>query len=181
MVNDGLASAQCRGIIVRQMRASDIPGVARAHIAAWRVAFRGILSDRTLDGLRVEHFEGAWQEIIQRENRTNLVAEQGGEILGYVAFGPTHDLQDDARPPGEIYGIYVHPDHWRVGAGRSLMSQALKQLRGQGFTRVIVWTMAGNAISRGFYEKNRFVLDGGERTSERGGERFQELVFTRAL
>jgi ribosomal protein S18 acetylase RimI-like enzyme len=82
---------------------------------------------------------------------------------------------------GEIYGIYVHPDHWRVGAGRRMLAQAVEQLRQQGFTRTIVWTMADNAISRGFYEKNGFVLDGGERISKRQGERFKEVSFARDL
>jgi ribosomal protein S18 acetylase RimI-like enzyme len=161
------------------MRRSDIPGVARAHIVAWQRAFRGILSDKLLDGLSVERSEAAWREIIQRENRTNLVAERNGVVLGYVAFGPAHDCDADMPPPGEIYGIYVHPEYWRLGAGRSMLFQALERLKEQGFARVIVWTMADNAISRGFYEKTGFLRDGQERISERHGEQFREIRFVR--
>jgi ribosomal protein S18 acetylase RimI-like enzyme len=163
------------------MNASDVPGVARAHVAAWQKAFRGILSDKLLDSLSVERSEAVWRELLQREGRTHLVAEQGDVILGYVAFGPAQAPDASALPVGEIIGLYVHPDHWRMGAGRRLLQQAIEALRGRGVPRVFVWTMAENALAKAFYQKNGFIADGRERTSQRQGESFREVRFFRPL
>jgi ribosomal protein S18 acetylase RimI-like enzyme len=163
---------------VRRMLVSDIAKVARAHLAAWQAAYAGILSDTLLDGLSQPQFERAWREIIRVPDRTNLVAEREGHVVGYIAFGPLSEQQED-RTTGEIYGLYVHPDHWRRGAGKQLLAAALAQLGEQGVARVVVWSMRDNPIGRRFYHKNGFCLDGYGREGERHGERFLEVRLSR--
>jgi ribosomal protein S18 acetylase RimI-like enzyme len=158
--------------VVRPIVASDVAAVACAHLAAWQRAFRGILSDALLDGLRVEEREVVWRQIVQAQDRTTLVAERDGAVLGYVGFGPPHDCDRGLRQAGEIYGIYVHPDHWRRGIGGALLSQATAQLKQADYARVLLWTTVDNATARAFYARNGFSADGAERTSERHGEQF---------
>ena len=50
------------GIIIRQARIEDADGIARAHMASWRVTYRGIIRDETLDALRLEERAEMWRE-----------------------------------------------------------------------------------------------------------------------
>lgn len=165
---------------IREMTESDVPAVARCHAASWQTAFRGIVSDGLLDGLTVLQFQETWTHILKRANRTNLVAESETEILGFVAFGPP---PSDDRPgqdeTGEIYGIYVHPDHWRNGTGGQLLTSAFHRMTTAGFARTIVWTMADNSTSRRFYEKEGMKLTGRTRTSVRRSEEFEEVEYVK--
>jgi ribosomal protein S18 acetylase RimI-like enzyme len=167
---------------VRRMRDADIPDVARAHAraqrAAWQAASTGIPSDAGWDGLSELDFERAWHEIIRRPNRTNLVVEREGYVVGYIAFGPLSDQKDDTAT-GEIYGLHVHPGHWRHGAGGQLLAAALEQLDERGVTSVVVWSMRDNPIGRRFYHKNGFCLDNYGREAERHGEKFLEVRLSR--
>jgi len=160
---------------VRQMAPSDIPAVAQAHRRAWQVAYRGILSDGLLDGLSQAEFERNWQGILRRPNRTTLVVEREGRVVGYAAFGPSHEGQENGSAACEIIGLYVHPDHWGQGAGGRLLAEALAQLGQRGFARTIVWTMRDNALARRFYEKHGFRLDGYGRESQCHGESLTEV------
>ncbi len=177
---------QDRGTMnVRRMRDSDIADVARAHMAAWQAAYTGILSDASLDGLSQPEFERAWHDIVRRPNRTSLVVEREGRVVGYIAFGPLPDQPDDAAT-GEIYGLYVHPNHWRSGAGGQLLAAALEQLDDRGVAQVVVWVMRDNAIGRRFYQKHGFRLDSYGREAERHGEKFppgmaREVRLSRAI
>ena len=166
---------------IRVLKELDIPQVANAHVSAWKRGFRGILSDAYLDNLTVEQFEAVWHVVQNQQDRTNLVADVDDQVIGFVAFGPTRGGDVDADNVGEIYGLYVHPDHWRMGAGGQLITEALKQIKAQAYTEVILWTMTDNQISRGFYEKKGFCLDGATRISERSGETFEEVRFKISL
>jgi ribosomal protein S18 acetylase RimI-like enzyme len=164
---------------VRQMAPTDIPAVAQAHRRAWQVAYRGMLSDAVLDGLSQAEFEHNWQGILRRPNRTTLVVEREGRVVGYAALGSSHEGQDNGSTAGEIIGLYIHPDHWGQGAGGQLLAEALAQLEQRGFARAIVWTMRDNALARRFYEKHGFRLDGYGRESQRHGERLTEVRLSR--
>ena len=37
-----------------------------------------------------------------------LVAEEGGQVVGFVVVGPA----EDPEGAGELYAINVDPDHW---------------------------------------------------------------------
>ena len=67
---------------------------------------------------------------------------------------------------GEIYLIYVHPDHWDSGAGRALMVAGLDFLRSAGFTEAVLWVLPTNDRARRFYERGGWVEDGVTRVEE---------------
>jgi ribosomal protein S18 acetylase RimI-like enzyme len=166
---------------IRKMTKLDVADVARCHVASWQMAFRGILSDRLLDNLITSQFEENWVRILERPSRVNLVAESKTSILGFVAFGPPNDDTVTLDGTGEIYGIYIHPDHWRIGAGGQLLRSAFRQLSAAGLMRAIVWTMTVNQMSRRFYEKEGMTLTGRTRMSERQSEKFEEVEYMKEM
>jgi ribosomal protein S18 acetylase RimI-like enzyme len=65
-----------------------------------------------------------------------------------------------AGETGELYALYVTPDHWSTGAGRALTDAVLDGLRAAGYRRVVLWTLTENARARRFYAKAGFAPDG---------------------
>lgn len=143
-------------MLVRAAAETDADAVARVHFDAWLAAYRGLLPDRVIDGLRLETFETRWRERLALGVLDTLVAERGDELLGFATIGPGRD--DDALPDqGELYALYVHPGHWRTGVGRALWKQARAALQGHGFTEAVVWVLEANDRARRFYEQAGFV------------------------
>lgn len=164
-------------MIIREIRSSDIVSVAEAHSAAWRVAFRGILSDSLLSDFGGTALEQIWAEIICRPNRTNLVAIESDRAIGFVGFQSAPNDSGEA----EIIGIYVHPEFWRLGAGSALLSEAVIRIAASSARSTFLWTMNENRISQRFYEKQGFVCTHDFRVSERRGESFTEVKYRKEI
>jgi GNAT superfamily N-acetyltransferase len=97
-----------------------------------------------------------------------FVAVEDGEIAGFAALAvPARGI--DEPGVGEITGLYVHPDHWRRGIGRSLVDASGAELRDEGCDVVAVWTYEDGPQSRGFYAALGFEPDGARMLDERTG------------
>ena len=79
----------------------------------------------------------------------NLVAERDGTVVGWASSAEPGDA-DATSLTGELWGIYVHPDHWRTGAGGALMQAALDHLAAEGYTEATLWVFEENAAGEGF-------------------------------
>jgi ribosomal protein S18 acetylase RimI-like enzyme len=108
---------------------------------------------------------GRWQELLADPAHAFLMAEHGGELLGYISCGAS---RDDAAPPdvGEVRSLSVSPAAWRRGVGRTLMSAGLDELRRRGFAEATVWSFADNDRANAFYEASGFTRDGAEKRQE---------------
>ncbi len=158
--------------LVREAAESDIPALARLHVAAWRLAYGGILPPRLLAALSEDEFERIWSGLLRDAARTTLVVCAGAaaQPAGFVAFR--------REPEAEIIGLYVDPAHWRTGLGTLLMSTALQRMAGA--PRVVLWVMRDNARARSFYERAGFAPTGARRESARHDVRFDEVEYARA-
>jgi GNAT superfamily N-acetyltransferase len=117
------------------------------QVETWKAAYRGTVPDAFLDEMdSAERTERRRQGFGERpERRTTWVAEEGGEIVGFVAFGPCRD--DDASATyGELDAIYVISDRWRRGIGTALHDACLAELRGRGFSEATLWTLDANLV-----------------------------------
>lgn len=177
---------------VRPAAVDDAPGITHAHIAAWQVAYRGIFPDRFLDDMSLDFGDRMrrWEVIIvapDQPDTVTLVAEREDEILGWLSYGPSRDepavipSAGASRPVGEIYGIYVHPDHWRTGAGTALIGAGLAGLESDGYGEATLWVLEGNPAARRFYERHGWREDGARDQFERGGVPAVEVRYRRPL
>ncbi len=159
------------------MLAQHIDDVAEAHCRAWQKAFRGILSDRLLDDLQPSDFAAGWKHHLHQSERTNLVYVNERETaLGFISFGPPKAKRAPCRT--EIYGIYVHPDHWRSKIGQQLMEAAVLRICSHpNFNGIILWVMAKNQRSRQFYEQFGYQKTKQSRLAIRNGESFMEVQY----
>jgi ribosomal protein S18 acetylase RimI-like enzyme len=145
---------------IRRATVEDAYGIALVHVRSWQVAYRGHMPDEFLDGLDVENRVNMWRELTQDPDKIVFVAENTeGKIVGFSALGASRDA--DANPKtAELVAIYVHPEKWREGIGRALLSASLDQLRKLELDQVTLWVLEGNQRARSFYESFGFIQDG---------------------
>jgi GNAT superfamily N-acetyltransferase len=106
-----------------------------------------------------------------------LVAEIDGEIVGYVSVGPCRDEPSE----GELYAIYVHPEHWGTGIGRELIQAGEQRMRELGHQEAVLWVLEDNPRARRFYEAAGWSTDGTTRPIELLGVEVPEVRYSKSL
>jgi ribosomal protein S18 acetylase RimI-like enzyme len=128
-------------------------------------------------------------------------------VVGYASYGPERSIQAfppttprasapaaTGRPPavpglteaglagqvGEVYALYVAPEWWSTGTGRSLMSRAVAALTDAGYERAVLWVLEANARARRFYERAGWACDGASNVLDGLGG-VVEVRYTRPL
>ena len=105
--------------------------------------------------------------------RVLIVEDEIDGIIGLTSFGPVRDK--GLGMDGEIYTLYVDPDHVGRGAGSTLLHGAFAGLKEGKFQACLIWSHALNN-ARFFYE----AMGGqriGERTTRLGGAPVPEIGF----
>ena len=136
--------------MIRHARVEDAEAVARVQIASWRGAYAHLFTDEQFEGISLEERTAFWRRFCP------LVAEDDGEVVGFVAVGHAND--DDAD--GQLYAIYVRPDRWDTGVGRELMHAGEERLRELGHGSAVLWVFEDNPRVRRFYERAGWATDG---------------------
>ena len=143
-------------MLVRAAQTADLLDAAQARVASWRTAFAGLVPQDFLDGMDAEAIAASWATSIATGRSRLYVALTGEQVVGYAGVGPERDPQAPANT-GELYALYVHPDHWGSGAGRALMDAALADLRSAGCNAAWLWVLEANARGRRFYARYGFT------------------------
>lgn len=143
-------------VMVRPARTDDALAVAGVHVRSWQAAYRGLLPDAYLDGLRPE--ERMTRYTFDSDDPVvphTVVAVDSGVLCGFATTGRCED--PEAPGAGELQALYVDPSSWGAGSGRTLIEEARSRLGELGFTTAVLWVVVGNERARRFYR-----LDGWE-------------------
>jgi ribosomal protein S18 acetylase RimI-like enzyme len=156
-------------VIIRPAQVPDAEAIAQVRVAAWRAAYRGLMPASYLDRADLEATEA--EQLRDRlrgigDGARVSVAEVGGEIVGYCAYGCVGE--HDAEPSrGGVYDLYVHPDVWHRGVGRRLLMYATEYFKAQGFGEATLFVFEENRRARTFYEQAGWKTDGHRAIDER--------------
>ena len=136
----------------------DAMAVARVHVRAWQVAYRGLMPEDHLAGLRPEERARRYDFAGGDPARPRtMVAVEADTILGFATISSARD--EDAVGRGELCALYVEPDCWGRGIGQALASAARGDLSRQGFTKAVLWVVAGNTRAERFYRADGWARD----------------------
>lgn len=163
--------------MITEFRTGHIHDISHAQVAAWQIGFAGILSEKILSALSIESFKSNWESILKNKNRTNYIWQnKHNEVIGFISYGPPKD--STLSNSIEIYGLYVHPDHWRQSIGSKLIGFAIDQIIQKNTNqKIVLWVMQENLSSLQFYNKNGFELNEMNRQSQRYQDQFVEVLM----
>ena len=158
--------------MIRRGAAADAEGVARVQVETWQAAYAHALPPEQLQALSIE-------EAVERHRRwpPTFVAVQRGQIVGFVSVGSSRDPDTDA----ELFAIYVHPEHWGTGVGRTLIESGEEELRTLGHEEAILWVLDDNPRARRFYELAGWSVDGAAREIRLFGFDISEVRYAKQL
>jgi GNAT superfamily N-acetyltransferase len=144
--------------MVRDARPQDAGAIAQVHTHSWQIGYEHAFPAEALAGISAERRRAFWTSYLATvpPRSAVLVAEVDEAVVGFASVGPTRDDES----VGELYAIYVDPDHWGIGLGRALIAEAENRLRAAGFREAILWVLDDNPRARRFYEAAGWVHDG---------------------
>jgi L-amino acid N-acyltransferase YncA len=135
---------------IRRATTEDAHRIATIHVEAWRAAYRDLVPNSVLQRQSVEKRRAFWAKQIGSGASHTLVAEDQGNVIGWIDFGKCRDA--DAEADAEVYAIYLEPTWLRHGIGSALLRNMLTQVSRDGRRRVAVWVLADNHPAVRFYE-----------------------------
>jgi ribosomal protein S18 acetylase RimI-like enzyme len=116
-----------------------------------------------------------WDDDVARHAPPNamLVAiDEADRLIGFTAVHPAE---------GEMFLLFVHPDHAGRGVGRALLEAAHEVLRSAGCRESFLYTHEQNERAIAVYEAVGYRRDGTVRESEFRGIHLREPRLVKAL
>jgi len=156
---------------VRAATWEDVEGIQRVAHRSWTAAYADVLGQETIDAQVAEWYSNEFiKRSILRPESSYFVVTVDGEVVGYASGGPSETGED-----GELYTLYVDPDHWGNGLGTHLVECVEADLRDGGFDRMRIRVLAENEVGISFYESRYERTDAG--TTNLMGEAYDEYVY----
>lgn len=166
---------------VRPAEMRDAKAIAEVHAAAAKAAYKDILPEDELRALAPVTREAKWREAIEFSDPQVHVAELDDEIVGFVAFDRSRDPKTPSTT-GEIWSIYVKPEHWGKGVGVALWDAAREGLEEEGCTSVTIWVPIRNDRAMRFIELAGFKREmKTAKTTALGTVKIEEIRLKRAV
>jgi GNAT superfamily N-acetyltransferase len=170
-------------MLLRAAEPSDALAVAQVHVRSWQGAYRGLMPDDYLDGLRpqdrAEHY--TFGPPTSADQPVTWVAVDGGAIQGFATATATVPPDEGPSGCGLLNALYVDPRWWGTGVGRALMVDARSRLVASGCAEAVLWVMVGNERAQGFYRTDGWEADGARQIGLVWGQPVDEVRFRRSL
>jgi ribosomal protein S18 acetylase RimI-like enzyme len=164
---------------VRPAAMRDAKAIADVHVASARAAYVDILPEDQLRALAPSTREAKWREAIEFSEPQVHVAVLSEEVVGFVGFDRSRDPKTPSTT-GEIWALYVKPEHWGKGVGVALWDAARDGLEEEGCTLVTVWVPLRNDRALRFYELAGFKREmKTAKTTLLGGTKIEEIRLKR--
>lgn len=160
--------------MVRWATVDDAPELADVHVSSWQAAYAGILPEEFLDGLDREQRTRWWRRFI--DDGVMVHVSEAGRVVGFCHAGDSDD-----EDWGEVFAIYVHPDHWGEAHGHALLVAGEATLVARGHERALLWVLESNERGRRFYERQGWSVGDPFRVEEIGGVQVTEVRYEKDL
>ena len=132
-------------VTIRAATSTDARAIAAVHVASWRVAYQGIVSEAVLNQLSVRRRSQHWTKLLSEHNVADVVyvaVDEQDEIIGFAHGG--QERENDPTFSGELFAIYLLQETQRMGIGRNLALTLLHHLQSQDHAKILIWVLASN-------------------------------------
>jgi L-amino acid N-acyltransferase YncA len=163
---------------IRPAKEDDVQAIANVYVETWRSTYAGILPDKVLIEMSTERQMVMWARAIRHaggpaEEQIQVLEDEQANVIGVGSCGFNRDRASSYG--GEVYTLYIHPDHQNQGYGEQLLAGLFDIMIAQGYTAAVIWVLSLNP-SRFFYE----VMTGkrvGERDEKLWGTVLNEIAY----
>jgi ribosomal protein S18 acetylase RimI-like enzyme len=160
--------------VIRWATVDDAEDLADTHVASWQKAYAGIFPEPFLSQLDRGARARWWRRHI--DGGASVLVSNVERVVGFCTFGTS---DDDGW--GEIFAIYVHPEHWGDGHGYELLLAGEEALRERSHERALLWVLEANERGRLFYERQGWRVGMPIRVEDIGGVQVTELRYEKNL
>jgi GNAT superfamily N-acetyltransferase len=154
---------------LRPAEVRDAAAISHVHVQSWLTTYKGLVPDEFLASLNEAERAPEWERWLNRDISA-LVAEIGGEIVGFAAGGA---IREPLAPyDAELYTIYLLERAQGRGIGKALLTSLAESLVRKGHRSLMVWVLEQNpavsfyARTGAQYLKSKQVEIGGIRLPE---------------
>jgi len=154
-------------VSIRLSQASDAPAIARIHTDSWRRHYRGMYSDRFLDGDLYADRLSVWTERLTQAapDHFTLVAEHHGLPVGFAHVA----LAADPTWGALVENLHVERSMQRTGVGSVLLDRAASIIaERQPGSGIFLWVLEQNEAAIAFYVARQGTLRDREQSSAPG-------------
>lgn len=139
-------------MIIRKATSDDAASIAKVHVASWQSTYKDIMPDDVLANLNIERRLQYWQQVIAKDasDVVLLIVEKDNKIIGFISGGKPQESVEDYD--GELYATYLLSEVQGQGIGRKLVQAFAEEMQRRGFKNLVLWVLADNTHSKGFYE-----------------------------
>ena len=136
-------------VTIREAGKADCKRIGEISMLGWQFAYQNILPADYLAAIRLEDRAARFERVLE-SGSSLLVAEEDETIVGFISGGK---CRNSVHPDydGEVYAIYLDPDHTKRGIGKLLIESLEKRLASDGMTGVVAWMLVGNEAQH-FYK-----------------------------
>ena len=142
--------------MLRAATPDDALMIAELKVLTWRECYAGLMPEAMLTDLNALGEAPDWRNWLA-DTDSGLIALLLENQQGLIAYGLAGPMRigdregQEIQADGEIYALYVHPDHHRLGYGKRMMAGLVEQLLEAGFKSAGLWMVGGNDKAEHFY------------------------------
>ncbi|WP_417769340.1 GNAT family N-acetyltransferase [Stappia sp.] len=133
---------------LRPARHDDAEALAIIHEDAWRSTYRGVIDGLELERMISRRGPKWWRTALSRGVRIQIL-EVAGVAAGYATYGRSR--MRELPFEGEIYELYIRPDHQGLGFGAELFDAARAALDRSRLSGLAIRVLKDNDAAVGFY------------------------------
>ena len=168
---------------IREANRKDAEDIAKVHVKAWQVGYKGLMPKEYLESLSAESKIKQWVESLTKNSLgTNLIIEVNDSLVGFSVFGPARDKDLSNKNCGELVALNILPEYWSNGFGSELIQYVIEISKKRKWDALYLWVMKKNTRAKSVYEGFGFIEDGSEKEDTKlTGHVLQEVRYVKVL
>ena len=147
-------------VVYRTANVADADALAELGARTFTHTFGHLYQPDDLEIFLQNHSTANWAKELQDPAFEVRVAEQDGELVGYIKLGPPHLPFEPRGEAAEVRQLYVVEEAKGQGVAHELMRWVIERARDNRADHLYLSVFTENHRARRFYEKYGFEPEG---------------------